>query len=565
MGLLRRLLETLSQSSIDQRSNSAPPLATSMAAPPSVPGIERSVSVKLYGRHLAHVPELDLMGQFKRSPNQRFILIFGSIGAGEGDRDGRYAIIEGAAPRVFGKAERPSEGAVADTGAFALNDWLHGPGLSGRFIAGRPDGTVTIVADFTANLSGVAISEDGRYAVCQTLRSPDSADSNIVVLFDLDEGKELARVQPKCVTARDFKFDLNAGRLHLIGQDGDRETDTFSGEMADREGWTLRRIDIGDLNVIAEILKKRAGSLDPALVQRMRHGLSERASTGDNWMRARAFRLEGELCEMLGNPGEALVAYEAALGLDPQVGVARRADKLRRAARPADAARAPKISRQAEQARRLGISHEVLDLEAGGPKLWRVAEGPFVCIEEAALAHYRKEGWTGVAAEGGLMLTLIKAASFERLAVRNADTFVEALYAQNVAFPEDRFDPARLVSTVARATEAQLKRNWAVISATTGNSPAYYPSVRWEHVTELFSVLGPKRLAAVAQVFATAPYDLRAGWPDLTMWRGDDLRFVEVKSPSDRMHVSQARLISTVLVPLGFQTMLAEVRPRLPV
>ena len=55
------------------------------------------------------------------------------------------------------------------------------------------------------------------------------------------------------------------------------------------------------------------------------------------------------------------------------------------------------------------------------------------------------------------------------------------------------------------------------------------PNVREHHVTGLFDALGPDRLAEIATVFATAPYDLRAGWPDLTLWPDGKVKFVEVK------------------------------------
>jgi hypothetical protein len=186
----------------------------------------------------------------------------------------------------------------------------------------------------------------------------------------------------------------------------------------------------------------------------------------------------------------------------------------------------------------------------------------FRVVEQAALDHFIAQGWSGAAAEGGLMLTLLKAASFSRLGSRNADTFIEALYAQNVAFEADRFNPAELIATIRRADLKQLANNWKVISASAGTTPAYYPRVSWHHVEGLFTTLGCGRLAEIAEVFATAPYELRSRWPDLTLWRGEDLRFVEVKSPSDQMHASQSRLISTVLVPLGFDVTLAEVQIR---
>ena len=74
------------------------------------------------------------------------------------------------------------------------------------------------------------------------------------------------------------------------------------------------------------------------------------------------------------------------------------------------------------------------------------------------------------------------------------------------------------------------------------------------HVQGLFTALGAERLGDIAEIFAQCSYDLRAGWPDLTLWREGQVRFVEVKSPSDQTHASQALLISKILVPLGFDT-----------
>jgi hypothetical protein len=197
-------------------------------------------------------------------------------------------------------------------------------------------------------------------------------------------------------------------------------------------------------------------------------------------------------------------------------------------------------------------------LERGEPKMWRhQPSDPFTSVEQAALAYYQRKGWSGCAAEGGLMLTLIKAASFPKLDPYHADTFVESLYYHEVP---GRLDHATLIANVAASDPDRIARNWKVISATAGHSPAFYPRICWEHVEQLFAVLGAARLSEIARIFATAPYDLRAGWPDLTLWRDNQIRFVEVKSPSDGMHVSQARLISTLLVPLGFDTVLAEVK-----
>lgn len=222
----------------------------------------------------------------------------------------------------------------------------------------------------------------------------------------------------------------------------------------------------------------------------------------------------------------------------------------------------PRRGRLERQAERLGIRHEVIDLERGQQKLWRSApDRQWVSIEMAALERYLDEGWSGAAAEGGLVLTVIKAASFSRLQERNADTYIEALYAQNVAFDDDRFKVADLLDAVRKADLPQVRRNWTLISRSAGDTPAFYPHVFRDGVEGLFGALGSERLAAIAERFASAPYHLRAGWPDLTLWHGDHVRFVEVKGPSDSVHASQARLVRELLSPLGHDVTLTEIRP----
>jgi hypothetical protein len=540
----------------------APAPEPAPAAPPP-PATRRTASLRSFGRdRIGRIEELNLLGPFVRSPDGRLVLLCGTVVdyAAPDDRHGGYAVLEGNQVRAFGLAQRPQEGRIADNRTFIFNDWLHNGELCGRFMAFSAEGEQLIAKHFDANLFGNGLSADGRYAICQTASSPGSPDSNIVAAFDLLEKRELARWQPECGSAKDFEFDSAARTVDLLTNDGERETyDLVTGELQGREAWQTRRIARGDLRVIGAIVHDPA-DIAPDLLDQIRQGLSAAQSPANGWSSARAHRLEGELMERLGKPGEALTAYEQALLIDPQVGVAKRATALRRAAADPSQPRAPKKNRFQQHAERLGIRHEQILLEKGELKTWRhLSTDPFTPVELAALAHYEREGWSGCAAEGGLILTLIKAASFERLADRHADTFVEALYHQNAAWPE-QFDTRALVMAVAASDKSRIARNWALISRTAGHSPAFYPRVGWNHVEQLYMALGPARLAEIAEVFATASYDLRAGWPDLTLWRGTDLCFVEVKSPTDQMHASQAKLISTLLVPLGFDTVLAEVK-----
>ncbi|PHR96741.1 MAG: hypothetical protein COA68_14745 [Oceanobacter sp.] len=532
------------------------------------PATSRILEIQEFGHGLISIDALDFIGRYSKSPNGQYRLIWsdrnpeGTRGGHRYEGHGSWALLSQDQIIAEGRLERPNDGQVADNGAFIFNDWMFGDGLKGRFHAFSVDGTQLIAKELAANLSSNGLSKDGRYAICQTANAPGSDDSCRYILFDLEEAREMARWEPETGWASGYEFDSVNRRLFIICEGDERVGYNFDGQMVDRDGWQERKIADGNINIIRMALEGVESKPDRDLRSAMIDGLNRTIEQGEGWHQARALRLLGEIHEASDKPAEALKAFDKALTIDPQVGVSRRAEKLRKSLTPkSKQGNVKKMGKFERQAHRLGIEHEVVNLETGEKNNWRLqASDAWSSVEEAALAHYEQAGWTGTATEGGLMLTLLKAASFTKLDSRNAHTFIEALYAQNVSFDEDRFDTNQLIETVARATQGQLERNWKVISATAEVSPAFYPAVRLNHVIELFEHLGSDRLTQIAQLFAKAPYDLRAGWPDLTLWKGGDIRFVEVKAPGDSMHASQSRLISTILLPLEFRVTLTEIR-----
>lgn len=535
---------------------------------PAQPELASPLEIEPYSHRLVRIPALDFFGPHAASPNGKFHLIWldrnpeGTTGGHRYEGHGTWTLLsDDGATLATGRLERPQDGHVADNGTFILSDWMFGDGLNGRICAFRADGQKLLEREFSANLGSSGISNDGRFAICQTAHAPGSPDSNRHFLFGLEAGQEIASWMQETGWTNSYEIDSANWSVVLVGQDDERIGYGFDGEMLDREGWQRSRIAIGDIDVIRSV----AGSLDqnpsPDLRAALFAGLDVALASGEGWRRARALRIRGEMYEQAGELEAAINDYDQALTLDPQVGVARKLAKLQKPKSPKGSkAFTTKGSRFERQAERFGIEHEVVHLDGGG-KEWRFHRADaYKPVELATLDHYQAGGWHGCAAEGGLILTLIKAASFKALPVRHADTFIEALYAKNVAFPEDRFEHSDLLAAIEQAELEQMERNWSIIAASAGDTPCFYPRVQRDHVIGLFNCLGVERLRSIAEVFATAAYDLRAGWPDLTLWRNEEVRFVEVKAPGDSMHSSQARLISTVLVPLGLRVGLTEVR-----
>ncbi len=200
--------------------------------------------------------------------------------------------------------------------------------------------------------------------------------------------------------------------------------------------------------------------------------------------------------------------------------------------------------------------------------------GQSVHVEEAVLDIFTLNGWRGYSGEGGLILNLIKAMSFEKIAPRNRSTYVEALYAQNVAFEEDRFSPEALLDRVAIADVRTVEKNFDLmasreevaikyegLSSTSSTSMLdFFPGLeRWMFV-ELLGVAGNELIHSIASKFMKAPYEYRRGWPDLTIWKDNELKFVEVKAPGDKLRDSQKKIISVFAKPLRLNFILAGVR-----
>lgn len=226
-------------------------------------------------------------------------------------------------------------------------------------------------------------------------------------------------------------------------------------------------------------------------------------------------------------------------------------------------------------AKALGVNLIHLPLVAGNSKKeWRSPiTGKFELVETAVLDYYRIDGWRGYSGEGGLILNLIKAMSFPNINIRNRSTFIEAIYAQNVAFESDRFEVDWLLKNVKEASPTQIKNNFDIMaskemhtinygsfsSTCCASMLDYFPQLQSYMFLELFDALGRDKLFDIAKIFSCDPYLYRKGWPDITIWKDGVVKFLEVKSPGDKLHNSQKTIINAFLKPLGLDFSLIDV------
>jgi hypothetical protein len=336
---------------------------------------EDLVALGSYRDRFLHLPELNFFGSYAVSADGRY-----KVAWRDGNDEQTHGGYRESGPGICllldrdiivaqCRAERPNDGKVANNGSFIVSDWLFGGQLSGRLRAFSATGEVLIDHLFAANLLNNGLSDDGRFAVCQTASAPRSPDDCVLALFDLAERRLLISWLPEPGTAERYEFNTEARELIAQYHDGERVRFSFHGVMIDRAPWLKRRISKGDVHVIAGLIHRSEWR---QFAVEILAGLDLSSREHELFLqRSRALRLKGELLEKLERPADALNAYDQALMVDPQVGVSRRAEALRKILRPKEARSTAKMSRFQRQAEKLGIEHQVIMLEPGALKQWR--------------------------------------------------------------------------------------------------------------------------------------------------------------------------------------------------
>ncbi len=94
--------------------------------------------------------------------------------------------------------------------------------------------------------------------------------------------------------------------------------------------------------------------------------------------------------------------------------------------------------------------------------------------------------------------------------------------------------------------------------------PGNYPGLTAGMISSMFTAIGAERLAQITAAIMEDPYVYRSGWPDLTMVKGSDMFWVEIKT-TDRLHTSQIMTISRMkpLLPGEVRVVqLTKIRPK---
>ena len=229
---------------------------------------------------------------------------------------------------------RPNNGKVANNGIFIINSSIDMSNeLKGKFVAYNKKGKELVSHNFTANIESNSLSNDGRYAICQTYHS-NTTDSNTVTCFDLVTGKLLWQKIPETKNADAFEFDSEENIIVFVYDKVGKFRYSLTGEFLDKEQWYQARIKHGSGYELIEIANQKlaniGNSINPIATDEVLNLYLRAVKKIDSdYFLAKAHRKIGEIYELIDKVDEAIIHYEQALKINPKIGVIKKLQKLK--------------------------------------------------------------------------------------------------------------------------------------------------------------------------------------------------------------------------------------------
>jgi hypothetical protein len=162
--------------------------------------------------------------------------------------------------------------------------------------------------------------------------------------------------------------------------------------------------------------------------------------------------------------------------------------------------------------------------------------------EIAVLNSLKKDGWIGTHCEGYTIKHLIKAAAFSGI---YKEAKAEGLEKRHVLpqlleahFSITGYEVSHLRNEVFKTNSILTRHRYKKIVKSSTFDRVASPKL----AMKIFKALGRESIYLLLAMYARHNYDVRAGWPDLTVVRGNHIRLIEVKK-NDKLHLSQ---ISTI-------------------
>jgi hypothetical protein len=290
------------------------------------------------------VDSLDFVGSGASSPDAVYTIACGGCGDRTG---GDYILLRNDEITLHGEiAGLRNEGIVSNNGTFILEQFTTAETHPTVLWAFDAKGNVLFKRRFNSGVLHWAASDDGAFCLAHSFPS-EAARRELLILVDLSKGTTLFDRQVVYSRVQRYRIDCglkiiraDCGELGSFGYD-------FTGNALDRDAYnsatenayraSLKEVwRIEDANAIdlyrMGVTKREHFWNDPSgrkqAVEWLQKALDMGLDTVPQY-KARACKILGEAFELDGEIDKAIAHYEAALRLNPDIGVKRRLEGLR--------------------------------------------------------------------------------------------------------------------------------------------------------------------------------------------------------------------------------------------
>lgn len=279
-------------------------------------------------------------GSYKTSPSGEY-----AIGCSDSDYagncvgwresgHGRFALLSGQNVLVFGEAERPIDGQVADNGNFIINDCMFGDSVNGTFYAFDSKGSILVKKYVNAGIANIGISDNGQYACFQTSQTNEkNIDNNSLFIYDLHIGLQISKFSPFCCWPKKYHFDTESNIIRLYVSADKFYRYTLQGIFLDEAIWLRDREEDAKGYLAFDLAKEKIKNISTTRIDDYRDVLILLSRSFDEpiseYVQARVNRLLGEIYLNCNDKDSAINYFEKAIILDEKVGVKKLLSKLK--------------------------------------------------------------------------------------------------------------------------------------------------------------------------------------------------------------------------------------------
>jgi hypothetical protein len=283
------------------------------------------------GKHVASVPELgNFTGPLTESPNGEYWVVCKGSGSSS-DGKGKYALIHQGKVSYVGECDRPMSAVVANSGIFAVEDsgFVSRNTLGSTLFVHSASGDLLVTHEFSANVYNLGISKSGRYILAQLCNSKTN-DSNRLFLFDIENPGRYSSFEPESGWADEYEF-CESERIIILLYEGVGYRYSFDGDFFDQELYENDYVENASADTSVFIVRDRIKDTPkeslPELMALLSRALKDESSMRRPTL-ALAYKLKGVLLEAMDDTGQAILAYQRALDLDPKIGVKKKLNQL---------------------------------------------------------------------------------------------------------------------------------------------------------------------------------------------------------------------------------------------